>query len=42
MFQLNTRAADAAGIPIEEATLEGRAVMSERLGFSPRSAGKAP
>jgi len=42
MFQLNTRAADAAGIPIEEPTLEGRAVMGERLGFSPRAEGKAP
>ena len=42
MFQFNTRAADAAGTPIEEPTLEGRTVMGERLGFEPRVEGKAP
>ena len=42
MFQLNTRAADAAGIPIEEPTLANRSDLGERLGFDPRADGKAP
>ena len=42
MFQLNTRAADAIGIPVEEPTLERRALLGESLGFAPRVEGKAP
>ena len=42
MFQLNTRAADAAGISIEEPTIEGRSDMGARFGFAPRAGGIAP
>ncbi len=42
MFQLNTRAADAAGVPIEEPTRENRSRLGEHLGFDPRSDGQAP
>lgn len=42
MFQLNTRAADSAGIPIEEAGLERRSEMGVSLGFTPRVDGSAP
>ena len=42
MFQLNTRAADVIGVPVEEPTLAGRARLGERLGFEPREDGKAP
>ena len=42
MFQLNTRAADAAGIPIESPTVNGRSKIGVRLGFAPRESGSAP
>ena len=42
MFQLNTRAADAAGVPIEDRMLENRARLGEQLGFDPRMDGAAP
>lgn len=42
MFQLNTRAADAAGIPIEEATVANRSEVGAQLGFAPRADGIAP
>lgn len=42
MFQLNTRAADAAGISIEERTVEARSDMGVRLGFAARPEGVAP
>ena len=42
MFQLNTRAADAAGVPIEEPTRENRSALGEHLGFDARSDGQAP
>lgn len=42
MFQLNTRAADSAGIPIEAAGLERRSEMGVSLGFTPRVDGSAP
>jgi len=42
MFQLNTRAADAAGISIEERTVAGRSDIGARLGFAPRANGRAP
>ncbi len=42
MFQLNTRAADAAGIPIEEATLANRDEIGVQLGFASRIDGVAP
>lgn len=42
MFQLNTRAADAAGIPIEAPTVAVRSDLGARLGFDPRADGKAP
>ena len=42
MFQLNTRAADAAGIPIEEPTVANRSDIGELLGFDPRAGGRAP
>ena len=42
MFQLNTRAADAAGIPVEERGLEQRNQVGSVLGFEGRSDGRAP
>ena len=42
MFQLNTRAADSAGIPVEDRTVESRDAMGARLGFAPRVGGAAP
>lgn len=42
MFQLNTRAADAAGISVEERTVPSRAAIGERLGFIDREDGLAP
>jgi hypothetical protein len=42
MFQLNTRAADAAGIPVEAPTVSGRSTIGARLGFAPRESGIAP
>ncbi|MEM7079697.1 MAG: hypothetical protein AAF513_13835 [Pseudomonadota bacterium] len=42
MFQLNTRAADAAGIAIEAATLEGRSQLGDRFGMAQRADGRAP
>ena len=42
MFQLNTRAADAAGIPVEDRTIEVRSQVGVRLGFDARLDGLAP
>ncbi len=42
MFQLNTRAADAVGVPIEDRLLETRTRLGEQLGFDPRVDGAAP
>ena len=42
MFQLNTRAADAAGITVEERTLIGRNKAAGLLGFDERAGGVAP
>ena len=42
MFQLNTRAADAAGVSVEAATLEGREQIGASLGFASREMGEAP
>ena len=42
MFQLNTRAADAAGVSIEERMLEHRTLLGEQLGFDPWMDGAAP
>ena len=42
MFQLNTRAADAAGVPVEDRLLETRTRLGEQLGFDPRMDGTAP
>lgn len=42
MFQLNTRAADSAGIQVEAPSLDRRAQMAERLGFIARADGIAP
>jgi|TARA_B110000003_G_scaffold4390_1_gene4732 hypothetical protein len=42
MFQLNTRAADAAGVSVEAATLEGRERIGASLGFASRDMGEAP
>ena len=41
MFQLNTRAADAAGIPVE-AGIEERTEVGRRLGFKAIPDGQAP
>ena len=42
MFQLNTRAADAAGVSMEAATLEVRAQIGASPGFASRDMGEAP
>ena len=42
MFQLNTRAADAAGVSIEDGSLENRSKLGAQLGFDPRMDGTAP
>ena len=42
MFQLNTRAADSAGIAVEEPTIANRSDLGARLGFAPRTDGMAP
>ena len=42
MFQLNTRAADAAGIEIEARTAEARGAIGAHLGFDERPDGRAP
>ena len=42
MFQLNTRAADVAGVPLEDGSQEMRSRLGERLGFEPRMKGAAP
>ena len=42
MFQLNTRAADAAGVPLEDGSQEMRSRLGERLGFEARMDGAAP
>lgn len=42
MFQLNTRAADAAGVAIEDGSQENRNKLGEQLGFDPRMDGAAP
>ena len=42
MFQLNTRAADAAGIAVEEGTLTGRNNAAGLFGFDARPGGIAP
>jgi hypothetical protein len=42
MFQLNTRAADAAGILVEDGTMSGRNKVGELFGFDSRPDGRAP
>ena len=42
MFQLNTRAAGSAGVPIEDGSQENRSKLGEQLGFDPRMDGTAP
>ena len=42
MFQLNTRAADSAGIPLEAPTVESRSALGALLGFDAREGGRAP
>ena len=42
MFELNTRAADAIGIPLEEPSVEGRNGLARRFGFDARAGGLAP
>ena len=42
MFQLNTRAADSAGVPIEDGSQENRRKLGEQLGFDPRMDGADP
>ena len=42
MFQLNTRAADSIGIPLEEPTIKRRSAIGAQLGFNPRAKGLAP
>ena len=42
MFQLNTRAADAAGIPVEDRTIDARNRVGAVLGFDARAGGRAP
>ncbi len=41
MFQLNTRAADASGIPVEPQTAEAREIMGVQLGFDKKGSQKA-
>ena len=42
MFELNTRAADAIGIPLEEPSVDGRNGLAKRFGFDARAGGFAP
>ncbi len=42
VFQLNTRAADSAGIAIEAPTIDRRGAIGAQLGFAPRESGIAP
>ena len=42
MFELNTRAADAIGIPLEAPLVEGRNDLARRFGFDARAGGLAP
>ena len=42
MFELNTRAADAIGIPLEAPSVEGRNGLARRFGFDARAGGFAP
>ncbi|MBF68248.1 MAG: hypothetical protein CMQ29_11205 [Gammaproteobacteria bacterium] len=42
MFQLNTRAADAAGIFVEEPMRNSRSALGAQLGFGARADGRAP
>ena len=42
MFQLNTRAADSAGIPVEAPAVNNRSKIGAIFGFTPRDAGLAP
>ena len=42
MFQLNTRAADAAGIVVEDRTVSGRNKVAALFGFDVRPEGIAP
>ena len=42
MFQLNTRAADCAGVPVEEPTAATRSQIGVELGFDERPDGIAP
>ena len=42
IFQLNTRAADSIGLPVEERSLEMRGAVGEMLGFEAREDGLAP
>ena len=42
MFELNTRAADSIGIPLEAPSVEGRNGLARRFGFDTRAGGLAP
>ena len=42
MFELNTRAADAIGIPLEAPSVDGRNGLAKRFGFDVRAGGLAP
>ena len=42
MFELNTRAADAIGIPLEAPSVDGRNGLAKRFGFDARAGGFAP
>ena len=42
MFELNTRAADAIGIPLEAPSVDGRNSLAKRFGFDSRAGGFAP
>lgn len=42
MFELNTRAADFIGIPLEAPSVEGRNGLARRFGFDTRAGGLAP
>ena len=42
MFELNTRAADAIGRPLEAPSVDGRNGLAKRFGFDGRAGGLAP
>ena len=41
-LELNTRAADAIGIPLEAPSVDGRNSLAKRFGFDSRAGGFAP